>query len=133
MAVTISGTDGITTPTTLNNATSFGYTTGSGGTVTQLTNKSTAVTLNKATGKITMNTAALAGNTSVQFILNNTSIKSEDIVLVQIADSATFLAYLLWSEQSRDGFVRINLRNITAGSLSEGIVISFAIVKGATF
>lgn len=38
----------------------IGYQTGSGGTVTQATSKSTAVTLNKLSGRITLNAEALA-------------------------------------------------------------------------
>ena len=56
---------------------SLGYGAGAGGTVTQATSKSTAVTLNKPTGKITMNNAALAANTTVQFNLNNNLIATK--------------------------------------------------------
>ena len=48
------GPQGIQGPAGPNLTTSaFGYTTGAGGTVTQATNKSTGVTLNKLTGAIT--------------------------------------------------------------------------------
>lgn len=47
------GVDGVRTAST-----AFGYSAGAGGTVTQLTNKTTAVTLNKLTGDITMATGA---------------------------------------------------------------------------
>ena len=41
----------------------IGYAAGAGGTVTQATNKSTTVVLNKTTGQITMNAASLAAGT----------------------------------------------------------------------
>ena len=47
----------------------IGYSAAAQGTVTQATDKSTAVTLNKSAGRITMNNAALAGSTAVSFTL----------------------------------------------------------------
>jgi len=48
----------------------LGYTAAAQGTVTQATNKSTAVTLNKSAGTITMNNASLATATNATFTLN---------------------------------------------------------------
>jgi len=47
-----------------------------GGTVTQATNKGTAVTLNTESGQITMNGAELAGAAEVTFQVNNELLKS---------------------------------------------------------
>ena len=58
----------------------LGYTAAAQGTVTQATDKSTAVMLNKAAGRITLNGAALAGNTAVSFTLNN-SIPPANVLL----------------------------------------------------
>ena len=52
----------------------LGYTTDAQGSVTQATSKSTAVTLNKSAGTVTMNNAALGATTSVSFTLNNSFI-----------------------------------------------------------
>jgi len=49
----------------------LGYGTGSGGTVTQATSKTTNVTLNKTNGKITMNNASLGAGASATFGLLN--------------------------------------------------------------
>jgi hypothetical protein len=105
----------------------LGYGTGSGGTVTQATSKSTAVTLNKPTGQITMNNAALAGNTTVSFVLNNTLIASIDTMSL----SWNTPNYNVWVGCT-GGSANVYVRNITAGSLSEAVVINFAIIKGAT-
>ena len=112
----------------------LGYGTGSGGTVTQLTSKSTAVTLNKPTGQITMNGAALAANTAVTFTLNNSLLSANDMLVVTLSASGsgyTPIAYNVWALTS-NGISSIYLKNISAGSLSEAVVISFAIIKGAT-
>ena len=114
-------------------AAGLGYGTGSGGTVTQATSKSTAVTLNKPSGRITMNGAALAASTTVEFTFNNSLIASTDVLVLNISGTAaTAAAYNLGTRSTGTGSVVIGLRNITAGSLSEAVVISFAIIKGVT-
>lgn len=107
----------------------LGYGTGSGGTVTQLTNKATAVTLNKPTGQITMNNAALAANTATAFIVNNSLVTANDVVHVNVT---SFGAYTAQTQYVGSGVFAIRVTNTTAGSLSEALVINFAIIKGAT-
>jgi hypothetical protein len=118
---------------TVNSVAEIGYGTGSGGTVTQATSKSTAVTLNKPTGQITMNNAALAASTTVGFVLNNTVISNPDAVVVAVqSGAADYSAYNVWSANMGGGGVRIFVRNVSGGSLSEAIVLNFCIIKGAT-
>jgi hypothetical protein len=105
-----------------------GYTTGSGGAVTQITNKATGVTLNKSTGQITLNNAALASDTTVSFVLTNTVIEANDILVMNHISGGTAGSYLL-NAQSAAGSASINVRNITVASLSEAIVIAFAVIK----
>jgi hypothetical protein len=105
-----------------------GYTTGSGGTVTQLTSKSTGVTLNKPTGQITLNTAALAGDTTVSFVLTNSVIETNDILIMNHISGGVAGSYLL-NAQAAAGSATINVRNVTTGSLSDLIVIAFAVIK----
>lgn len=108
-----------------------GYGVGSGGTVTQATSKATAVTLNKPTGKITMNGAALAENTAVSFTLNCNAIAIPDTPIVTISSGATAGAYLVMVDAQGAGTCRISVRNMTGGSLSEAIVLQYNILKGA--
>ena len=109
----------------------LGFTTGSGGTVTQATSKATGVTLSKSTGQITLNAAALAADTTVSFTLTNTVIEANDILILNHISAGTAGSYLL-NAQSAAGSASINVRNITAGSLSEAIVIAFAVIKAVT-
>jgi hypothetical protein len=111
-------------------AAGLGYGTGSGGTVTQATSKSTAVTLNKPTGRITMNAASLASSTNVIFQLNNSTVASGDVLIVNVLDSATAGAYQAYAEYSRAGTVQIILRNTTLGALAEAVILTFAVIKG---
>lgn len=109
----------------------LGYGTGSGGTVTQLTSKSTGVTLSNGTGQITLNNAALAANTTVSFTLTNTLIAATDVLVMNHVSGGTAGAYTL-NAQCAAGSASINVRNVTAGSLSEAIVLQFVVIKGAT-
>lgn len=107
----------------------LGYGIGSGGAVTQATSKSTAVTLNKPTGRITTHTAALAAGASVQFVVNNTVADAHDLVTINILDVA--LRYRAECVYAQSGRFDIALTNLTAGSLSEAVPIKFSISKGA--
>ena len=109
----------------------FGYDTGAGGTVTQATSKSTGVTLNRPTGQITMNAAALSANTTVSFTLTNSVISAGDILVLQNQETGTAGAYTLGA-RTDDGTASIVVRNVTSGSLSEAMVIAFAVIKSVT-
>jgi hypothetical protein len=115
----------------INTSQKFGYDTGAGGTVTQLTNKSTGVTNNRPTGQIVMNGAALAANTTVTFVLTNSLIAATDIVVLQHTSTGTNGAYNLNAFPAA-GSATISVRNTTAGSLSEAIVLSFAVIRSVT-
>jgi len=106
----------------------FGYTAAAQGTVTQATDKSTAVTLNKAAGRITMNGAALAGNTAVSFTLNNSLISSNDVLVVNVSAGGTAGAYTTYISSMTTGSAVVTLRNMTGGSLSEAVVLNYAII-----
>jgi hypothetical protein len=109
----------------------IGYATGAGGTVTQATSKSTGVTLNKITGLITMNNAALAANTTVSFTLTDSAIAATDTIILQHNSAGTVGAYM-FASQPAAGSAVINVRNVTAGSLSEAIVIRFTVIKSVS-
>ena len=107
----------------------LGYTAAAQGTVTQATDKSTAVTLNKSAGRITMNNAALASATNVSFTLNNSFISSNDVLIVTLSGGiATAGTYNCWVNSMSAGSASITLRNISAGSLSEAVIINFAMI-----
>ena len=106
----------------------FGYTAAAQGTVTQATSKATAVTLNKAAGRITMNAAALAGNTAVSFTLNNSLISANDLIVLNVSGGGTNEAYTTYVSNMTTGSVVITLRNLTAGSLSEAVVLNYALI-----
>jgi hypothetical protein len=110
----------------------IGYTAGAQGAVTQLTDKTTAVTLNKSMGRITMNNAALAGNTAVSFTLNNSLISTNDTIIVNISGGATTGAYTTYVTSMTAGSAILTLRNLTGTSYSEAVILNFAIIHGAS-
>jgi hypothetical protein len=129
------GSPSLTAVTTTGNtritgAGSLGYGTGSGGAVTQLTSKTTGVTLNKSNGKITMEaTTAIGIAASVVFTLTNSFIAVTDAVIANIATGGTANAYTIDVLTVAAGSVGLRVTNITAGILSEAVVVSFAIIK----
>lgn len=112
----------------------LGYGPGAGGTVTQPTSKSTAVTLNKPCGQITMNNAALAAGATAPFVFNNSLIGADDALVVEIAGGyAASTSYTVRSVGGTAGFRGILLKNESASPLAEAVVIRFVLLKGATF
>jgi len=108
-----------------------GYAQG-GGSVTQATDKATGVELNTPCGQITMDDDALAADTAVSFTLTNSQIAPQDVVAVSIKSGATAGAYVVSTLDIDSGSVKIVLRNLTAGSLSEAVVLNFVIIKSTT-
>lgn len=105
----------------------LGYGAGSGGTVTQITSKATAVTLSKVCGTISTHNASLAANTAVSFTLTNTAIAATDSIVFNVS-AATAGAYIV-NAQCGAGSATIELRNVTAGALAEAVAIRFAVIK----
>jgi hypothetical protein len=111
----------------------LGYGTGSGGTVTQATSKSTTVTLNKPTGQITMNNASLLTNTIVQFQFDNSLLTTTDVLqITQQSGNGGVGNYNVWVYGQNSGSAFIAVKNISAFTLSDALVLNFAIIKGAT-
>lgn len=106
----------------------IGYATGAGGTVSQLTNKSTGVTLNTVTGTITMNNASLAADTSVSFTLTNSAIAATDAIFIVHESGGTLGAYG-FASTAAGGSASITVHNNTPGALAEAIVLRFVVFK----
>jgi hypothetical protein len=109
-----------------------GYETGAGGTANQATSKSTGVTLNKPSGHITMNAEALAGWTTSSFLLTNNMVAAGDLLILNHVSGGTLGAYSLNAHGSAAGSVIVDVTNISPNSLSEPIVIGFAVIKAVT-
>lgn len=107
--------------------TTLGYKVGSGGTVTQATNKTTAVTLDQINGEIVMNAEALADGAAVVFAFTNSTIAATDVIIANAAGN--FGAYQVDASSIQAGSCKMIVRNASGGSLSEATKINFAVIK----
>lgn len=109
----------------------IGYAPGAGGAVTQITTRSTGVTLSKNTGQITTMTTSLAAAAHADFIVTNTLVAATDVIVANITSGGT-------------GSPRVSVVGIAAGSFTLRVtndhsatadtsadVINFAVIKGA--
>jgi hypothetical protein len=105
-----------------------GYTTGAGGSVTQITSKSTAVTLNKATGRVVTHNASLASGAAVVFVVNNSLVSENDVPVATIVTNTS--DYSVSTTGTAAGVFAIRLVNVSGGALAQAVPINFAIIKG---
>ena len=111
------------------NSSKIGYNTGAGGSINQGAGaKTNSVTLNRPTGIIVTDNAALAANTAVTFNLSNSVIEATDIVVVSHISGGTLGSYN-FAVAPAAGNANIVIRNITAGSLSEALTLRFIVIK----
>jgi hypothetical protein len=106
----------------------LGYGTGSGGTVTQGTSRTTGVTLNKTNGAITMFTAAGSAIAASFTVTNSTVAATDTIILNQ--KSGTNL-YMLFVTAVAAGSFNITFFT-TGGIASDAPVINFSVIKAVT-
>jgi hypothetical protein len=116
---------------TLSSSGKIGYTQTSN-TVTQQTTKSTAVTLDKLSGTITMNNAALPAATTVSFTFTNSNIDAaaSNMVLLSIVGGTTTPAEYSLAAIPGTGSAVIHVRNLNAATAkSDALQIRFAVIK----
>ena len=106
----------------------LGYSSLAIGNGTQITSKATGVMVNKLAGQITTSNAALAAAATVGFTVTNSTILATDIVTVAVQSPGGFKYRASCTAVSAGSF-EIVLNNITAGSLSEAVVINFAVIR----
>ena len=131
---TINGTTvGASTPAagTFTNAlatSQIGYTTGAGGTVTQITSRTTGVTINKTCGSIQLVSAA--GSTSfANFTVTNSTVAATDTI--HICQKSGTDRYRIHVTNVANGSFVVSFATIT-GTTSETPVFNFAVIKGVT-
>lgn len=116
----------------------MGYPTGTGGTVTQATSRTTGVTLDKITGEIVLFAANISGHDAEEFTLTNSTIEANDVIMLCIKSgvaAGTRKYYQLHVVTVAAGSCVIAVGNLdnaaipTAGT--ESPVIQFVVLKGA--
>jgi hypothetical protein len=103
-------------------------------TVTQQTNKTTAVTCNGRTGQITTSNGALNKGVAVKFTVNNSYITSaKDVIIVNVASGATVPYSVSVNNISSSGSFDITINNAdgtgSGSNASDTLVLNFAVIK----
>jgi hypothetical protein len=107
----------------------IGYTTGAGITVAQATSKVTPVTVNGICGLINTAANALLAGATATFVVNNTAVSNLGCVVITAPNNGNYTTSIGYA--ATGGF-SIRLTNISSGTLSESVGISFVIIKGVT-
>ena len=107
----------------------IGYTSGSGGSVTQTGTINSAVTLNKPCGKITLVSHDFSNNDIQQFTLNNSFIGIDDVVAVTFrsGDAKLYTETVVTTNGSCNITVG-DAHNQSTGDIV--VILNFAIIKG---
>ena len=128
---------GATTPAAVTGTAVFanlalGYTSGTGGTVTQASSKTTAVTLNKINGEIVMNNAALADDATAAFTLTNNTIGPTSVVIVNVASGVAVAgSYQVTVGAVAAGSCSISVLNVSGASRTDTIKLNFAVLTAS--
>lgn len=107
----------------------IGFSSGVGGTVTQGTSITTAVTLNKITGKITLFAHDYSNNDIQSFTFNNSFIEEDDIIAVSMRSGNTKLNVQVDAVANGSCEISVgDIHNQSTGSIN--VVLNFAVIKG---
>jgi hypothetical protein len=105
----------------------FGYTTGGGGTVTQTTNQTTTVTINKPSGAITL--ASGAGAPALQaFVVNNSTVKANDTIIFSQLGGTN--RYNIFASNVATGSFVLNFYSMF-GTSTETPIFQFNVIHGS--
>ncbi len=113
----------------------IGYAAGAGAAVTQLTNRSTGVTINNICGTITTHNASLAAEASAVFTVTNSKCAIGDVVVLAQQSGKVALNTQVEVTAVAAGSFNITVvnNNVAAGTAETGaILINFVIIKAVS-
>lgn len=103
---------------------------GPSGTVTQITNRSTGVTVNTTSGRITTDTTSLAAAAEATFTVTNSSVVATSVPVVVLASGAAATTQVFVSAVAAGSF-DITVANLHASTAETGaLVINFVVING---
>ncbi len=111
----------------------IGYGAGSGGTVTQSTDRTTGVTINKVSGKIVTASNSLAALAAATFVVTNSAVAATDVIVLNKSSG--------WINEKTDvrtlsvsaGSFSITVQDLDAVTAETGTgSINFVVIKGST-
>jgi hypothetical protein len=100
--------------------------------VTQATNRTTGVTINASSGQITTNNASLAAEASAAFVVTNSFVSANDIIVISQKSGSNGGGTDVTVTGVAAGSFTLNVtnNNVAAGTAETGaIIITFAVIK----
>ena len=114
----------------------IGYLAGAGGTVTQITSQTTAVTLNTLSGMVQMfSGTSIAHETAAVFQVNNSRVAQSDVVIASIRSGISGTNTQASIVEVGSGYFKIAVANNNGSGAAEtgsAIQINFAVFKATT-
>ena len=100
--------------------------------VTQITNRTTGVTLNTTCGNITTDSTSLAAEAAAAFTVTNDKVKVSDVVVVSIRSGSNGGNTAATVTTVADGSfaIKISNNNVAAGTAETGAIIINFVVLG---
>lgn len=112
-------------------AAGFGFKKGTGGAVTQITSRSTGVTLNHLCGTITTDSSSLAAAAEATFAVVNNKVGANDVVICCVQSGGTTAGSTIAVVSAvAEGSFAITITNLHASTADiAALVINFAVIK----
>jgi len=110
----------------------IGYGNGAGSEVTQITSRVTDVTINTVCGRITTFSRTTGAGGFDTFTVNNSTVTSTDVVILNIGSGATADRYNVSVTAVADGSFRVQFHYVVAVGVAEAPVLNFAVIKAVT-
>jgi hypothetical protein len=116
-------------------STGIGYATGAGAAVTQITNRSTGVTVDAICGTITTDTTSLAAGASAEFTVTNSAVEIGDVVVVSQQSGSDLVAGVAGTTivevvtVAAGSFILSVNNNSSTTAETGAIILNFAVIK----
>ena len=108
----------------------FGYRTGTGAVVTQLTSRTTGVTIDALSGRITLVSATTTAGQVSTFTVTNSFVAATDVILLtQVSGTGH---YIITPKSTAAGSFTVNVYTPTAITSAEAPAFNFVIIRGTT-
>lgn len=101
-----------------------------GGTVTQITSRTTGVTINTYSGQITTDTTSLAANAEAIFTVTNSKVKAFDTCVINLSTGRTSNTIISIAAIGA-GFFNVMVSNVGPGAETGAMVLNFTVLRGA--
>jgi hypothetical protein len=107
-----------------------GYSAGAGAAVTQITSRSTGVTINAVCGQITGINTSLAAGAEALFVVTNSAVGIQDVVVLSVQSGPTAATTVFSVSAVANGSFTIKIRNLAAATADTGApIINFCVIK----